>query len=223
MLKFSNLLSINKILEERESKYNGHLKVSKSLGFGTYIQAEGLTQSGGIVETIWKQTIRKVKSQKLKVKNCLILGLGGGTVAKLVRKNWPEAKIVGVDIDSEMIELGKKYLKLDDYKVKIIIGDALQYTKYNIQNTSFDLIFVDLYNGEEFPEKFETENYMQLVRNILTSQRSPNGESGVAIFNRTYYGDKRPKAVKFGNRLKKVFANVEWFYPEANLMFICSE
>jgi spermidine synthase len=198
-----------KVLEERESKFNGHLKVSKSLGFGTYIQAEGLTQSGGIVETIWKQTIRKVKSQKSKVKNVLILGLGGGTVAKLVRKNWPEAKITGVDIDPIMIELGKKFLKLDDYKVNIIIGDAS-----NIPNQKYDLVFVDLYNGEEFPEKFETENYIHLVRRLLS-------RSGLVIFNRTYYGDRRPKAVKFGNKLKKVFTDVEWYYPEANLMFIC--
>ena len=41
-----------KILEERESKYNGHLRVVKTLGMGIYIQADGLTQSGGIVERI---------------------------------------------------------------------------------------------------------------------------------------------------------------------------
>lgn len=214
-----------KVLEERKSKYNGHIKVSKSLGFGTYIQAEGLTQSGGIVETIWKQTIRKVKTKKEKVseachqmvKNVLILGLGGGTAAKLVRKNWPEAKITGIDIDPEMIELGKKYLKLGDSKVKIIINDAKDFlTSFiTIRDRSFDLIIIDLYNGEEFPEKFETENYIQLVRTVLSS-------GGMVVFNRTYYGDKRPKAVKFGNKLKKVFTNVEWFYPEANLMFLCS-
>jgi len=199
-----------KVLEERESKFNGHIKVSRSLGFGTYIQAEGLTQSGGIVETIWKQTIKKVKSRKLEVKNCLILGLGGGTVAKLVSKYWRGVKITGIDIDPMMVELGKKYLDLDKYNIDIKITDAAKLPK-----VKFDIIFVDLYNGEEFPEKFETENYMQLVRTVLSS-------GGVAVLNRTYYGDKRPKAVKFGNKLKKVFAKVEWFYPEANLMFICS-
>jgi spermidine synthase len=110
-----------------------------------------------------------------------------------------------------MVELGKKYLDLTKYNVDIKIADAAKLPK-----GKFDLIFVDLYNGEEFPEKFETENYLQLVRRELT-------KSGVAIFNRTYYRDRRPKAVKFGNKLKKVFTNVEWYYPEANLMFICSE
>ena len=128
-----------KILEERKSKFNGDIKVVKSLGFGTYIQAGGLTQSGGIVETIWKSTLRRINHlSNQPINSCLILGLGGGTVAKLIRKKYPEAEIIGVDIDSEMIELGKKYLKLNDYKVKIIIGDALDFP--NHPNQKYDLI-----------------------------------------------------------------------------------
>jgi spermidine synthase len=212
-----------KILEERESKYNGSLKVTKSLGFGTYIQAGGLTQSGGIVETIWKSTIKKVKSDKqslpfdgkLMVKSCLVIGLGGGTVVKLVKKNWPEVEIMGIDIDPIIVELGEKYLGLGQVDVEIKIGDALELVKrLKMKGERFDLIVVDLYNGDKYPEKFETENYIQLVKTVLSN-------SGTAIFNRLYYGDKRPQAVKFGNKLKKIFSKVEWFYPEANLMLIC--
>jgi spermidine synthase len=208
-----------KILEERKSKFNGELKVVRTLGFGTHIQAEGLTQSGGIVESIWKSTLKRIVNCKLKIKNCLILGLGGGTVAKLIRKNWSEARITGVDIDSVMIELGKKYLNLNEYKVDILIADASNLSNLsnlpNWPNSKFDLIIVDLYQGDKYPEKFETENYIQLVRSNLT-------RSGIVVFNRLYYGDKRPQAVKFGNRLKKIFSKVSWFYPEANLMFLCS-
>lgn len=200
-----------KILEERESKYNGHLKVSQTLGLGTYIQAGGLTQSGGIVETIWRQTIKKLKNSKTpKIKTVLILGLGGGTVAKQIRKNWPEAKITGVDVDPVMIELGEKYLGLDKIDVKIKIQDAYDFTG------KFDLIIIDLYNSENFPEKFGNIEFLDKVKTSITAL-------GVAVFNRTYYGDKRPQAVRFGNKLKNIFSNVEWFYPEANLMFICSE
>jgi spermidine synthase len=205
-----------KILEERESKYNGHLKVVRSLGFGTYIQADGLTQSGGIVEEIWKSTLRKIHSSKFIVRNSLILGLGGGTVAKLIRKNWPaspnrgepKTKITGIDIDPTMVELGKKYLGLDQINVEIKIHDAYEFTG------KFDLIIIDLYNGEHFPEKFGNAEFLSKVKNSLSEQ-------GVVVFNRTYYGDKRPGTVKFGNKLKKIFPDVEWFYPEANLMLIC--
>lgn len=201
-------------MEERESKFNGHLKVLRSLGFGTYIQAEGLTQSGGIVETIWRQTLKRIKNLQFTINNCLILGLGGGTVAKLIRKKWPGTKITGVDIDPVMIELGKKYLGLNKINAEITIADAMQYVRSNIAGVKYDLIIVDLYNGDKYPEKFENENYIRLLMTALSS-------GGMVIFNRLYYGEKRPQAVKFGNKLQKIFSEVEWFYPEANLMFLC--
>src|SRR3989344_4139512 len=123
------------ILEERESPYNGHLKVVRTWGMGTYIQSNGLTQSGGIVETIWKSTLNQIKNKN--VTNILMLGLGGGTVAKLLRKKYPDAKITGVEIDPMMVELGRKYLKLDDYDVDVKITDA---NSFLIKNKKYDLI-----------------------------------------------------------------------------------
>ena len=176
-----------KILKEKKSKFNGSLRVVRTFGMGTYIQAGGLTQSGGIVETIWRQTLRQIKANRQEVKEVLILGLGGGTVAKLLRKKYPETKITGIDIDPTIVELGKKYLGLDQIKIDIKINDAQKELKST--KKKYDLIIVD---------------------------------SGISVFNRLYYGDKRPQAVKFGNKLNKIFSKVTWFYPEANVMFLCS-
>lgn len=204
-----------KILEERKSKYNGNLRVVKTLGMGTYIQVGGITQSGGIVETIWRQTLRFLNRKSLIVNNCLILGLGGGTVAKLIRKKWPESKITGIEIDPVMAELGKKYLNLDGSEVDIKIVDAFQFVNNKSSITNhYDLVIVDLYNGDKFPAEFETDYYIRLVGSVLAS-------GGVAVFNRLYYGDKRPSAVKFGKLLEKNFKKVDWFYPEANVMLFC--
>lgn len=194
-----------KIIEERESKYNGHLKVLRTWGMGTYIQVGGLTQSGGIVESIWKSTLKEIsKTCDSVVKNILILGLGGGTVAKLLRKKYPIAKIVGIEIDPIMIELGKKYLDLDKYNIDIKIGDAIKFLEKNTKK--YDLVIVDTYLGDKVVEITRLDLAMP---------------AGTIIFNRLYYGDKRPDTVRFGNRLEKIFSKVKWFYPEANLMFIC--
>ena len=206
-----------KKLEEKRSKFNGNLRVVKTLGMGTYIQSNGLTQSGGIVETIWKQTLRQLKGKRQEIKEVLILGLGGGTVAKLIQKKRPEAKITGVEIDPIMIELGKKYLGLDS-EIEIKIGDAKEYFS-QISDSKFkfyDLIIVDLYNGDQFPKQFETDEFIECVKRNLAA-------SGIAVFNRLYYGGKRPEAVKFGRKLEKFFPKVTWHYPEANLMFLCSK
>lgn len=191
-----------KILEERKSKFNGDVRVVKSWGMGTYIQVNGLTQSGGIVESIWRQTLKKLRAEE--IESVLILGLGGGTVANLVGKHWPKTKITGIDIDPVMVELGKKYLGLTGVHVKI--QDA-----YDFDSRGYDLVIVDLYKGDEFPKKFEENKFLKKLTN-----------NKLVIFNRLYYGDKKPEAVRFGNKLHKVFKKVKSFYPEANIMFLCT-
>lgn len=199
------------ILEERESKYNGHLRVLNTLGMGTYIQSNGLTQSGGIVENIWKSTLRQLRNKNEEIKDILILGLGGGTVAKLLRKKYPSAKITGVEIDPIMIELGKKYLDLDKYNINIKIMNANKFLPAQAGKFGlYDLVVVDMYSGNNFPKEFESDEFLKKLTKFK-----------IVIINRLYYGDKRPDTVRFGNNLEKIFKKVTWFYPEANLMFIC--
>lgn len=197
------------VLAERTSPINGKIRVLRSLGLGTYIQVENLTQSGGVVTRVWKTSLKKVKRKKKEVKTCLILGLGGGSAATLVKKYWPNAKITGVDIDPIMVSLGKKYLGLSEVKVEI--EDAKEFLK---NKKKFDLILVDAYVGDNFPEKFEKEDFLLSVKSSL-------GKEGIAVFNRLYYGEKRPLAVKFAERLDKIFGNVERVFPEANMMLTC--
>lgn len=192
-----------KILEEKESKFNGKLRVVRTWGMGTYIQAGGLTQSGGIVESIWKSTLVKVKKLQPEIKNVLILGLGGGTVAKLIKKNWKDAKITGVDIDPVIVGLGKKYLGLKESEVDIKIQDAGRGVK-----GSFDLVIVDLYQGDKFPKKFGDELFLKRL-----------AKSKLVVFNRLYFKEKKNEAEEFGEKLKKFFKKVDRYYPEANIMF----
>jgi len=187
-----------KILETRSSKYNGDVKVLKTWGMGTYIQCNGLTQSGGIVEQIWKSTLKKIKSNDFN--KILILGLGGGTLAKLLRKKYPSAKITGVEIDPIMIELGKKYLRLDDFNVDIKIQDADSF-----KLKGYDLVIIDTYLGDKYVDLFN--------KDLL--------ESKVVVFNRLFYGNKKKEALKFGKKLERLFKKVDVYYPTANLMYIC--
>lgn len=189
-----------KVLEIKKSKYNGEIKVVKSLGYGTYFQVNGLTQSGGIVETIWNETIKHLYHSLPTIHNSLILGLGGGSVVKVLRKYYPKAHITGVDIDPVIVDLGKKYLDLDKYNVDIKIMDA---KKFPLKK--YDLVIVDGFVGD---------NYIHLERLHLT-------RSTIVVFNKLFYKDKKDEALKFGKKLKKIFDKVEYFYPPANLMFVC--
>ncbi len=199
-----------KVIEEINSKINGKIKVVKSLAFGTYLQVDNLTQSGGVVYEIWKETIKEIRKQNSEIKNCLILGLGGGSAATLIQKFWPKAKITGVDIDPKIVDLGKKYLGLKG--VDIAIADAQDFVKKT--KDKYDLILVDTYIGYDYPRKFESDAFLNHISTRLNKE-------GLAVFNRLFFDNKRSEAVKFGNKLERIFPEVEYFYPQANVMLIC--
>lgn len=203
-----------KILEEKDSSTNNQITVKKTLGLGTYIQVQGITQSGGVVENIWKSTLKKLRTKK--IKNCLILGLGGGSAAKYVRKYFTKADIIGVDIDPVIVELGKKYLGLDELNIEIKILDAYKFVRQEVKDKrrEYVLILVDLYQGREVPEKFQSDEFIRIITGLLT-------DDGIVVFNRLYFDKKRKDAMKFAQKLEKIFPKVDYFYPEANIMFIC--
>jgi spermidine synthase len=205
-----------KILEKVQSPLNGEIVVQTDLAWGPHILVEGLSQSGGVIKKVWKPLFLKLKN--LKFKNILILGLGGGTVAKFSNKYWPEAKITGVELDPEMVRLGEKHLGLMNVKVETYIQDAFEYLsnrKSKISN-HFDLVFIDIFTGRSVPEKFTTESFVKEVKKILTN-------NGVAVFNCLYGGQNTSKTEKFVKILKKVFSDVDAVYPIANVMYICKK
>ena len=204
----------NKVIKTVDSKTNGKVEVVKSLAFGTYITVGGLTQSGGIVYEIWEKTLKKVKRQKKEIKDCLILGLGGGSVSVLINKIWPNIKTVGVEIDPIMTNLGKDFLNLKNVNIKI--DDAFDFCSKAVgKKEKYDLIIIDLYVGDKFPDKFDSLKFINLTRKILSKE-------GVIIFNKLYYGEKRKESLSFAKKVEEIYKNVEYFHPEANLMLICS-
>jgi spermidine synthase len=209
MDNLTNFLSGKKIVKKQRSKINGTLTVTTDFFWGTHIMAGGLTQSGGVAKNIWKDTLSRFK--KKDIKSCLILGLGGGSIAGIVSNFWPQAKITGVDIDPQIIALGKKYLKLNAKNVKIHIQDAAKFVK---EKGKYDLICLDTYIGDSFPPHLEEKSFLSDLSSSLSSD-------GLLIVNRLYSSEKRKDALKLEKKLLEVFPKVDRFFPEANIMFLC--
>ena len=206
-----------KVIEEANSEINGKVTVLRDMVLGTFIRVDGLTQSGSVIYDVWEQTLKEVKKLKPSVKKCLILGLGGGSAAKLVNMFWPDAKITGVDVDPVIVELGKKHMGLEKTPVEIVICDGGKFVNKEVMTTKvYDLILVDMYVGVNVPEEFETPPFVRKVLGLLT-------RDGVTVYNRLYFDTKRVDAVEFAKILNKIYGNVDPFYPEANVMYICTK
>lgn len=75
----------------------------------------------------------------------LILGLGGGSVARLARALAPDAEIVGIEFDPEVVRLARKHLELDALDIQVEIADAFEWLKS--AKGRYDAILEDVFIG----------------------------------------------------------------------------
>lgn len=197
------------IVEEYKSKYSKRLIVKKiwDWGWKPYVTTGVLTQSGGLINDLWKPVIR---NWKLEIRSCLILGLATGTLASIIAKKYKGIKITGVEIDPVMIEIGKKFFDLDKIpNLKIIIKDA---SSYLLNAGSYDLILVDLYIGDKPPKFIYSHAFLKKIKKY--SKR--------AIFNHLFYdAAKKTKAEILIKRLGKYFKFIKLQRVLTNVMIIC--
>lgn len=207
------MFNLMQTIEERESPFNGKIKVVKTLE-GMRVTVEGISQSGWLVKKVWNSALKKVKKEKDEIEEVLILGLGGGSAAKLVNKYWPGARITGVDIDRQMIELGEKYLGLGNVvNLTKVVGDAEEYIDKIEGKKSFNLVLMDVYKGVRIPDKFTRINFLKKVKKILFL-------GGIACFNHLYSAIEKEEADTLREKIRKTFSASTSVKPEANIIFI---
>ena len=188
------------------SSINGEIKVVEQFGRNS-MRVGGLEQSGPMVKSIWAKTLRKVT----KPSRVLVLGLGGGTVVRLVNKKWPRAKIVGLEIDGKIIKVAKRFFGLSEVEnLKVIKANALGYFRVLAGGyKKFDLILVDLYLGDKFPKEAQDEKFFKSLEKILKKE-------GEVVFNRL----KTDETEEFEKALKASFLRVKKIKTAANDFFL---
>ena len=106
--------------------------------------------------------------------NVLILGIEGGSVAERLTNKYDYVKIKGVEIDHVIVELGKKYLYLDE-RIDIIVEDAGIYIGKD--SSKYDIICVDLFFKDKASDLLNSEKFLTQVRSHLKKE-------GIVIINR---------------------------------------
>ena len=193
-----------------KSKYNGTIIVASI--FGQYsISVASLTQTGPIVEGLWRTALERFKIYDLRFKNILVLGVGGGSIIKVLRNKYPKAAITGIEIDKEMINIGKKYFNLDIYNANIKIQDAFSLVKKD--KGKYDLILIDLLIGRDSPKKLSSEEFFQNCKKLLNKK-------GTIVINRLCLKGSINNNLLLPI-LRKTYTNVEVERPLVNELVYC--
>ncbi|HME72998.1 MAG TPA: methyltransferase domain-containing protein [Myxococcota bacterium] len=75
----------------------------------------------------------------------LLLGLGGGSAARLARALLPHARIVGVERDPHVLEAAREHFQLDALLLEVVLADAKSYLARGREK--FDAVLEDVFVG----------------------------------------------------------------------------
>lgn len=85
----------------------------------------------------------------------LIIGLGGGSLAKYLLQNFPECRVEVVEYRADVAEIAHEYFGLPrDARLNVVIDDGARYVKerMNLQREFYRVIMLDAFDSEGMAE-----------------------------------------------------------------------
>lgn len=110
-------------------------------------------------------------------RSVLVLGLGGGTVVRQLRRLVPDVRLVGVEIDQGVVDLARRHMRFDELDVEVVVGDAYEYLAKAKER--FDAVVDDLYltgPDDVMRARAPAGDTLQLIRGRIA-------EGGVLVAN----------------------------------------
>lgn len=81
------------------------------------------------------------------IKRVLVMGVAGGAVLHLLRKFTAVEKIVGIELNSQHVSIGRRFFNLKAAPIELVEADAIDWLK-SYQGAPFDMIIDDLFAEE---------------------------------------------------------------------------
>ena len=134
-----------------------------------------------------------------KVKSLAIVGLAAGTTARQASLVYKDIQIDGIEIDPEIVEVGRKYFDMNHPNLNVIVQDGRWGLIHS--NKRYDIISVDAYRPPYIPWHLTTREFFQVTYDHLT-------EDGVLVINVGRAADDRRLIDAIGSTIAAVFPSV---------------
>lgn len=170
-------------------------------------------QSFGSLHRVWQEVLRARLAAEGQPRSVLLLGLGGGSVPRILRMELGcAAPITAVEIDAAMIRMARAHFGLDAVTgLTVVEGDAI--VQAHAIAERFDWVLVDLFDDLDLARGTDTLGFAHALRDRC---------AGTLCFNAVGYdaaSDRRCQRVK--EHLLRVFSAVdEMRLEDVNRVFI---
>ncbi len=199
-----------KILVKKKSNFQ-EIIILKTKNYGNALMLDGCWMTSDKDEKYYHELlVHPALSSKKNIEKILIIGGGDGGTARECLKYKGIKKIDLIEIDSDVIDLSKKYLKQiggkvwSDARLNIHIMDGLKWVKKTSSNY-YDAILIDCSDPSEFASGlFSLEFYKECSRIIKSKGIFATQSESPESFKKTH--------LKILNKLKKIFKHTSTAY-----------
>jgi len=181
-LPLQPLLPTKGVIAARESPYNylqvvaagpARLLVVDWGAFSAYIPGEFRT--GEYFDYLLLAPLLREAPPADWLKRVLIVGLGAGTVSKQITQAYGDIPIDGVEIDREIVSLGRQYFDMTEPNLRVSVTDGRAFLAG--AQTRYDWVIVDAYQGSDIPFHLVTREFFQ----ALADHMSPGGVLAINV------------------------------------------
>jgi spermidine synthase len=99
------------------------------------------------------------------LRDVLIVGLGSGTVAKQITQAYGPLTIDGVEIDPDIVQLGRRYFDMTEPNLRVHVTDGRAFL--GSCGRQYEWVIVDAYQGSDIPFHLITREFFQQVRESM--------------------------------------------------------
>ncbi len=178
---FSYLIPIN--VYKKNSSISNSLEVTWNNG-ELVLDSKNTNYSYGSLQRILRKGLKYIGFERIKkFETVLILGVAGGSVIKTIAEEIKcKGNITGVEIDPQVVEIARKYFKLDEIKnLNLVIDDAFEFVLKTKEK--YDLIVIDIFQDTKMPNFLFEDFFINHVNSLLKV-------NGFILFNTMVINEK---------------------------------
>jgi len=99
-------------------------------------------------------------------RSCLVLGLGGGSIPRMLLAARPRIEVEAIEIDPAVVELAARYFEIRALpRFTIHLEDAATFLR--CCTSQYGIVVVDTYVGEKFPRQCATREFIKDARKCM--------------------------------------------------------
>jgi spermidine synthase len=114
--------------------------------------------------------------QDARPRSALILGMGGGTIARLLQVRWGNVRIIGVDDDPTILDTARAVGWIPPSGMDVVVTDAFAFVQTCSER--FDFVALDLFRADRLVGRAFGKPFLRRVRSLL----APHGTLAVNLF-----------------------------------------